>query len=302
MVLSLFLLVSMLPLGCDNPPEPLPTRAEVEQLDEADRATPPPLYQLLYDSAFLPEVQYEEQKTRILIWLRYVGMQEHQLRHLLALHERAAVLRNRVQETQREIIEGFEPQLLPTYRALFQRLSEGVPLDDPQLERDAAALLETRLQEAREEELLAVRMQSVRALLDEEQEFLRQLTPEQEILFPDVLFVLRRDIDHAATPGDFRALVGTLFSAGEPTLLLRGDFSTDRQPLNLGGLWSDAARDELSAPVLHEARRELLLYLLLQEPALPDAVDGALQALGVPEEQRVPEMPKGGGDGPPPGD
>ena len=39
-----------------------------------------------------------------------------------------------------------------------------------------------------------------------------------------------------------------------------------------------ARADGLPAPVLHEARRELLVYLLLQETALPEAIDAALAA------------------------
>lgn len=272
-------LLPLLGLACQRPVPRLPTEERVKTLDQVDAATPPPLYQLLYDSAFLPDVQYNEQRTRILIWMRHVALEEHQIQELVSLHERAGVLRERLQRTQAEIVQSYEPELVPSYNAIFDALRGGAALDDPALAQLATPLLDTHRQRAREEELLTVRLQSVRALLDEEQDFLRSLTPRQEALFADVLFVLRRDLDAASNPGDFRALVGTLFSAGEPTLLLRGDFGTDRKPLNLGGLWSDQAAEDLTAPVLHEARRELLLYLLLQEPALPEAASAALAAL-----------------------
>lgn len=275
--------------GCDAPPERLATEETVKALDRADQASAPPLYQVLYDSAFLPEVQYAEQRTRILIWLRWVGLEEHQLRELAGLHGRARTLRERVEHTQAEIIRAYEPDLVPAYNAIWDALRRGAPLDDPALAAAAEPVLSARKHKAREDELLAVRLQSVRALLDEEQEFLRQLTPRQEILFADLLFVLRRDLDPSANPGDFRALVGTLFSAGEPTLLLRGDFDPDRKPLNLGGLWTEQAEQDLTAPVLHEARRELLLYLLLQEPALPEAIDAAIAALGQPPQEAPPD-------------
>ena len=274
-----FLFLSLLgSLSCQVQDQPLPTESKVQKLNQADMGSPPPLYQFLYDSAFIPEAQYAEQRTRILVWLRYCDFDEHQLRQLHTLHRRAATLRQRVERTQQEIVQGFELDLIPTYNAIHDMLREGYDLDDPALEQAAQALLETRRHAAREEEILSMRLQSVQALLDEEQEFLRLLTPRQEVYFPDLIFVLRRDLDLAATPGDFHAMVGSLFSAGDPTLLLRGDFSTERKPLNLGGLWSDAAEDELAAPVLHEARKELLLYLLLLEPTIPDAIEAAIAA------------------------
>jgi hypothetical protein len=48
-----------------------------------DRAGEPPLYQLLYDYAFLPEVQAAEQRVRILLWLRHMEFSSFQLRLLL---------------------------------------------------------------------------------------------------------------------------------------------------------------------------------------------------------------------------
>ncbi len=266
-------------MGCSSGPAPLPTQEAVSQLDIADQATPPPIYQLLYDSAFLPEVRLAEQRTRILIWLRYLDLKELQLRQLLRLHERAMVLKQRVERSQAEIMASFEPKLVPTYDAIFDALRSGTPLDDPSFTAMAVPLLQERLQDNRLQELLSLRLQSVRALLDEEQEFLRLLTSHQEALFPDVLFVLRHSLDMAATPGDFKALVGTTFSAGDPTLLLLGDYDEDRGSFDLGGLWSEQSEEDISAPILHEARRELLLYLLLQEPALPQAIEAAIQAV-----------------------
>jgi len=275
------LLFSLTLTACDLSASPFPTEERIEAIDEEDAATVPPLYQYLYDSAFLPEVQYAEQRTRILIWLRHVEFYEHQLEELKALHKRATTLRERVRSTQQEIIQRFEPELVPAYNVVYEHLRAGGAVDDPALEEAARALIETRVHKAREDELLAVRLQSVRALLDEEQEFLRSLSAQQEIRFPDVVFVLRRDLDMASNPGDFKSLVGSQFSVGDPTLLLRGDFDSERKILNIGGLWSDAVVEDLRAPVLHEARRELLLYLLLQEPALPEAVDAALHAARV---------------------
>ena len=271
----LALLLLLLP-ACRTRVEDLPTEAAVAA---ADAAPPPALYQALYDSALLPEVQIVEQRTRILVFLRYLDLDDAQLAVLGRLAERADLHRERIREAQGAIVARLEPTLLPAYTAVWDHLRAGGELDDPALGAIAAPLLDARIAGAREAEVLAVRLQAVQTLLDEEQEFLRTLTERQEILFPDVVFCLRQDLDMAATPGDFRALVGTLFSVGDPTLVLRGDRKPGRRPLDIAGLWTDEATQDLQAPVLHEARRELLLYLLLQEEALPEAVAAAREAV-----------------------
>jgi hypothetical protein len=273
LALSLILL-----FGCRAEPAELPTEQRVRELEALDAETAPPLYQYMYDSAFLPEVQAVEQQARILVWLRWVGLQEYQLQLLSKLHTRATTLRERLETSQQRIVRRYEPDLAPHYQEVFDLLRQGAELDDPRLEAIAAELAETRTQKLRDDELLAIRMQSVRALLDEEQELLRTLSPEQEARFPDVVFALRHQLDLAASSGDFKAMVGTLYSVGDPTLLLRGDFELSRDHLDISGLWVDDDQAELSGPVLHQARRELLLYLLLQEPALPAAIDAALEA------------------------
>jgi hypothetical protein len=300
--LALSLLIT---LGCRAVPAELPTEDRVRALEALDAETVPPLYQYMYDSAFLPEVQASEQRARILVWLRYAQLNEHQLQLMLQLHERAATLSSRLEASQQRIIERYEPQLGPIYDEIFRLLSEGAELDDPRLGQLAQTLRETRTQKLRDDELLAIRMQSIRALLDEEQELLRTLGPEQEARFPELIFALRHQLDMAANSGDFKVMVGSLYSVGDPTLLLRGDFEPTREHLDIGSLWADEDKSELSGPVLHQARRELLLYLLLQEPALPDAVRAALQ-LDLPvapvSAGPIPAGP-GGIDGvrPPPG-
>jgi len=272
------LFVSLLSLAaCRAEPSELPTQERVREVDALDAETVPPLYQFMYDSAFLPEVQVAEQRARLLVWLRWVELQEYQLQMLLKLHGRSTTLRERLETSQQRIVQRHEPQLAPHYDRVFELLSSGAALDDPRLGRVAEQLAESRVQQLRDDDLLAIRMQSVRALLDEEQELLRTLSPDQEARFPDMVFALRRQLDMASSSGDFRAMVGSLYSVGDPTLLLRGDFEATRQHLDISGLWVDDAKAELSGPVLHQARRELLLYLLLQETALPEAIEAALQ-------------------------
>ena len=49
--------------------------------------------------------------------------------------------------------------------------------------------------------------------------------------------------------------------------------SQSTAPLNIGGLWSD--EPQLEGGALHEARREVLLYLILLEPGLAPAIKTA---------------------------
>ena len=299
----------LISVGCTAVPAELPTEERMRSIEALDSDTTPPLYQYMYDSAFLPEVQAAEQRARILVWIRYADLRDDQLQLMLRLHGRATILRERLEASQLRIIERYEPQLGPIYDEIFVLLSEGAELDDPRLDELAETLRETRTQKLRDDELLAIRMQSVRALLDEEQELLRTLNQSQEARFPELIFALRHQLDMAASSGDFRAMVGSLYSVGDPTLLLRGDFEIEREHLDIGGLWADPDKAELSGPVLHQARRELLLYLLLQEPALPDAVQAALQsnAPATPDSAALDQPPapqgNGGTDGvrPPPG-
>ncbi len=58
--------------------------------------------------------------------------------------------------------------------------------------------------------------------------------------------------------------------------------------MNLAGLWSDQASETISAPVLHEARLEMLLFLLLQEEAFVPALDDALRSKGGTSEPPPP--------------
>ena len=69
------------------------------------------------------------------------------------------------------------------------------------------------------------------------------------------------------------AVTGYVSLAGQYAVLTRGASDWARAPLNIGALWSDEPPVEGAA--LHEARREVLLYLALLEPSLKDAVAAA---------------------------
>jgi hypothetical protein len=268
--------------GCLAQPDPLPTQVLVAGANkQIERAKEPPLYQMLYDYAFLPEVQHAEQRVRILIWLKRVGLGDYQLSSLKVLSEWVVAEHLRLEELQREIVSNYEPKLLPTYETLWEGLQQGMELDDPALEEASQQLLVDKLQSSREAELFQQRVQGITGILDRAREWMRELSPSQEIPFTDALFFLRHRLDPYANPGDFQSLVGTIFVAGDWGTLTRGaeGFRQNRDHLNLGGLWSEAAMEDLDGPIFNDARREIVLYMILLEPALGEAIDAARAGL-----------------------
>lgn len=241
-----------------------------------DRSSQPPLVQMLYDYAFLPKAQYAQQRVRLLIWLKHMELGAYQLRALGELAVRAESERQRVESAQAEIVARYEPTLQVSYDQLWEKLRAGAPLDDPALVEAAKPLLEAGAEKARSEELLALRASAVRAVIEAERPWLATLSPKQEALLTDSLFLLRHRLDPYANPGDFKALVGTVFSAGDYGTLTRGSFTPEDDQLDLARLWSDESKETLSGPVFNDARREVLLYMVLLEPALPEAIAAAL--------------------------
>ena len=92
---------------------------------------------------------------------------------------------------------------------------------------------------------------------------------------PDALFFLRHHLDPIANPKDFSALIGTTYEPGQYAVLVRGTNDIARESMNIGGLWTDDG--ELTGQTLHEAKREAILYLILLEPALEEALRVALE-------------------------
>ena len=279
---SLFFLAGALGSACIADPDSLPTELSVAGSNkQIDRASEPALYQMLYDYAFLPEVQYAEQRVRILIWLKRMGLVDYQLASLKELSEWVKIEHDRVERLHQSIVEQYEPKLVPVYDTLWEGLTSGAELDDPAMEEAARVLLVEKLQSSREEELFQQRTQAIAVILERCRDWLSGLRQEQEIPFGDSLFFLRHRLDPYANPGDFQSLVGTIFVAGDWGTLTRGaeSFQPDRDHLNLGGLWSETARENLEGPVFNDIRRESVLYMILLEPALGEAVDGARAAL-----------------------
>ena len=286
--------------ACKAEPQALPSQEAAEAADaEMARADAPPLVQTLYDYAFLPKEQEREQRVRLLIWLKHMALGEYQLRALAELAARAEAERKAIEAAQAELVARYEPELAQVYDRVWDKLSSGVPLDDPSLTEESKALWEARKQNERSDELLKLRLQGVQTVLEAERPWLATLSPKQEALLADCLFLLRHRLDPYANPGDFNALIGTLFTSGEYGTLTRGSFKPDQDQLDLARLWSDKSKDEIQGPVFNNARRELLLYMVLLEPALPQAIEAALAKPGAAPAGAAPA--EDGSAPPPPG-
>jgi hypothetical protein len=285
------IILLLLPMiGCKvDEPSKLPTAERVGAAErEMARSVHPPLYQLLYDYSFLPEVQFKGQRVRLLIWLRHMRLSEWQLRSLKDLAGKVTAERERIGAAQAAVVQSYEPKVGRVYDTLWEQLQNGGELDAQQIEEAAGALLGARLQHSREKELLELRIQGVRSVKEMEREWLNSLDPRQEAVLVDAIFLLRHRLDPYANPGDFRQLVGSIYVAGEWGSLTRGSFNPETDHLNIGGLWSEVAMDDYEGPIFNDARREILLYMALLEPALPTAVDAALTALKNQENQENP--------------
>jgi len=267
---TILFIVGLSMLGCTPEPRTLPSEKAVQDLK---RNQQPPLYQLLYDIPALPAFGPREQRVRILIWLEHMGLSEGQLTRLDELRGLAKNRRERIQQAEEEANQRWGKEEGQVYEQIWNHLKEGKAVDDPDMAAFTHALKEMRTGGERERELLKLRLQGIRAVFEAQREFLAALSPQQEALLADAVFFLRNRLDPIGNPGDFRALVGSIYDPGEYAVLTRGSSDWARAPLNIGGLWSD--EPQLEGGALHEARREVLLYLILLEPSLGEAISAA---------------------------
>jgi len=256
-------------ISCASEPTPLPTEEAVAVFD---RQAAPPLYQLLYTAPILPGDSTLQAQLRMLIWMRHMGLNASQLDQLEWLRAMSAERGERIRQTETEVAERYIGEETLVYTAILEQVSAGVPIDDPIFEPLLSQLTELRAGGERESEMMKIRMEGMRSILEAESEFLRSLSRSQEAMLVDALFVLRNRLDPIANPGDFRALVGTTYEPGQYAVLTRGTGEGARDPLNIGALWTEG---ELTGYALHQARREVLLYLILLEPGLEEAITKA---------------------------
>lgn len=260
--------VALAMFGCNADPTPMPTEELVAETVDLD-----PAYQLIYDTQAMKTPDQNQQRVRILLWLKRMNCNVSQLQKLDELRkltvEKVASLE--AIEAQRE--QQSQELYTPLFNQLWDSLRTGTELNDPQIQ-NIIETFETSKKSAEETPSLDVRLETIKSIIDAEDTFLRSLSPEQESTIVDALYFLRYKLDPVGNPKDFSLLIGNTFEPGQYAILLKGTSELAQQSGNIGGLWSD--QPELTGRVLHEARREVVLYLILLEPALEEAIRAAI--------------------------
>ena len=261
----MYITAIILMLCCGGEPGPLPTES---QLSEPDGGSPPPLYQLLYDGS--PQPSIEQQRLRGILWLQRMDLSLDQLNRLEGLRREVVERQKQIELAEREHLGDLEELETPVYNRLWDRIRSGQSLDSQEIQGELEKLRAIREADDRHSRLLSMRVEAIRSIFSAEEAFLQTLSPEQEDMMVEALFFLRNKLDPLGSPMDFYALVGTTYEPGQYAVLTRGTGELAQQNLNIGGLWSD--NDQLTGKDLHEARREVVLYMALMEPGLDEAL------------------------------
>jgi hypothetical protein len=253
-------------LSCNSAPTKLPAE-KLSQIDK-NAENPLPLYQMLYDGH--PQSSIEQQRVRIFLWLKHMNFDKVQLKALEGLRKEVVARQNNIEEKEKEYLEQFLEEETPIYNEIWDKLLDG----KNSFEKERELLQNIRSNRDTKKDLLKLRVLSIQSIFKSEIFFLKQLSPAQEQKIVDALLFLRHMLDPVGSPGDFEALIGTTYEPGQYAVLTRGTSQLAQQSLNFGGLWTD--KDQLSGKELHEARREVILYFILLEPALEEALRASL--------------------------
>ena len=255
-------------IACQTDPTPMPTEKLVTQTVELD-----PVYQIIYDTHSMKTPDSNQQRVRILLWLNRMNCNISQLQKLDDLRNIAAEKYAALQEIELREAQKSQELYTPLFNQLWDSMRTGSNLNDPQIQ-EAVQNFQANVELEKESPSLDIRLETIKSILDAEEDFLRSLSPEQESTIVDALYFLRYKLDPIGNPKDFSLLIGNTFEPGQYAILLKGTSELAQQSGNIGGLWSD--QPELTGRVLHEAKREVVLYLILLEPALEEAIRAAI--------------------------
>ena len=265
---TVLLSIALSSIACDADPTPMPTEELVTQTTELD-----PTYQLLYDTHTMKTPDSNQQRVRILLWLKRMNCNVSQLQKLDDLRKIALEKYTTLQDIEIREAQKAQELYTPFFNELWDSIRTGAELDDTEVQ-ETVQTFQSTIAGQEESPSLDVRLETIKSILDAEEDFLRSLSPEQESTIVDALYFLRYKLDPIGNPKDFSLLIGNTFEPGQYAILLKGTSELAQQSGNIGGLWSD--QPELTGRVLHEAKREVVLYLVLLEPALEEAIRAAI--------------------------
>ena len=260
--------ITLSSIGCGAEPNPMPTEELVAQTTELD-----PIYQLLYDTHEIKTPDSNQQRVRILLWLKRMNCNVSQLQKLDELRKIAVEKYANLQDIELREAQKAQELYTPFFNELWDSIRTGAELDDSQVQ-EVVQTFQAKIDAQEDSPSLDVRLETIKSILDAEEDFLRSLSPEQESTIVDALYFLRYMLDPIGNPKDFSLMIGNTFEPGQYAILLKGTSELAQQSGNIGGLWSD--QPELTGRVLHEAKREVVLYLILLEPALEEAIRAAI--------------------------
>ena len=268
LVYNITLLTSLMWFGCDNTPTPMPTEDLVDSIELLS-----PEYQLIYHTQATGTPDPNQQRVRVLLWLNRLNCNLSQLQTLEELRQLVNTKISQLNEIEAKNNQKSQEAYTPIYNQLWDQLRQGVSIEDEQLD-PLFESLDTLIKTEQESPQLDPRIETIKSILAAEETFLRSLSPEQESTVVDALYFLRYQLDPIGTPEDFSHLIGNTFEPGQYAILLKGTSDLAQESGNIGGLWSD--EPELTGRVLHEAQREVVLYLALLEPSLKEAIRTAM--------------------------
>ena len=256
-----------------------------QAISETETEEIPPAYQLIYNSAGVNTPDSNQQRLRALIWLDRMNCNLSQLEKLEQLRKIVVEKQNILLEKEKEVQNQILQTQTPIYNQIWDYMREGLSLEAEEIQPLLQELNQLRLDQENSQ-LLDSRLEAIKSLLTAEEDFLKSLSPEQESTLVDALYFLRHHLDPIGNPRDFSLLIGNTYEPGQYAILLKGTSQTARQSGNIGGLWSDSP--ELSGRVLHEAKREVVLYLALLEPALEEGIRAAKDRISAKTQSPTP--------------
>lgn len=261
-------------------PAPDLVRPTADDPRPVDPASPPPatgpqgekLYQVLYAGEVGEEARAGGQRTRILAWLAAMELDTVQLRGLDAL---AAAVREKqaTLDAARAAVGAKEAAALgPIYAALEARLAQ----PETMTEAESAGFAE-RLEAARAElygqgDLRAAHYAGINWLLEAVRPWIKTLSTAQQATLGESRFFLGRRLGPFVNPGDYGALVGTMWDGGDFGSLRATVRPTEEGHLDLGGLWSIESMQAGPDRRVEGLQSEAILFMALQEAELPRAI------------------------------
>lgn len=273
------MILALLLAACTVPAPDLarPTPADPRPVDPA---SPPPaagpegekLYQVLYAGELGPDARALGQRARVQAWLGAMQLDATQLDGLAVLvadlREREATL-----AAARAEVGAREQAILgPVYAELEAHLARPGGLTEAESATFAARLDAARAEVYGGVDPRAEHFAGVASLLRAERPWIKTLSAAQQATLAESRFFLGRRLGPFVNPGDYGALVGTMWDGGDFGSLRATVRPSDEGHLDLGGLWSIEAMQAGPDRRLEGLQIEAILFMALQEPELAGAI------------------------------